>query len=743
MRVAVVVASACGGDAAAPLLNTTPTSEPARVVVTLPVRALPLGETVQASAAVFDSAGNRLAATEVIWSSTAPGVASVSASGLIVAIGSGTAQISALARNAIGSDSVVVLAPPPSPLVRRVATVSISSTASTLHVGASVQLAAVARDSTGSIVEGRAVSWTVDSAGRSVASVSNNGVVTALAAGTAVVRAIVDSVGASAAITVTPTQTAPPVVRSIPVTLSNDTVLVGQVAQASAVALDSTGAVVPGQTFMWSIDSASVVASVSNQGTITALAPGTARVRATVGGVSGSALLTVSPVPTAPPKFGSIPLVMTRLTAGVGPVLVSNAIPLLPGALFASQLADVLLMVNGAEVPIAVAATAGAHKDGSLRTVVVQTTYDIPAAGVPATLQLGAPRTKHASAASIPSVPSAVALPTDPVYLIATELVGPTIPVTTVKALGGVWSKYENDFLKFSDQHWAQSAEGWSGNYYDRVQIYFAWWVRTGNVEYWRRATLMAYDYRTKYLELNNYGSSHHWAQLEGLALHYWLTGDPMSQRAVGRTADVLASYYRKGGLANINHPDMESRIQARSLLGMLLAWEIQAPGAGNYAPNTWGTHLPQMLTQILQAQNANGAFLWNGYCGASINYMNGLLNDVMIRYFDRFQRDPRIAASVKANADWLWSNQWRPDGSFNYQSIRCARNNSGPAASVDLNGLHPAVYGWLYTVTGNTAYREAADSIFAYGVRGAFLSGDKQFNQEYTSSFRYLAYRR
>jgi len=423
-------------------------------------------------------------------------------------------------------------------------------------------------------------------------------------------------------------------------------------------------------------------------------------------------------------------------------VLVSNAIPLMPGALTAAQLANVQLLINGVEVPIAVAATAGSHKDGSLRSVLVQTTYDVPAAGIGATLQLGAARTKNVALGTIPSAPPAVALPTDPVYLIATDLVGPTLPVTAVKALGGVWSRYENDFVKYADQHWAQTADAWSGNYYDRAEIYYAWWVRTGNVEYWRRATLIAVDYRTKYLEPNNYGSSHHWAQLEGLALHYWLTGDPRSQLAVGRTADILASYYRRGALASINHSDMESRIQARSLLGMLLAWETSAPGGGNYTPATWATHLPLMLTQILQAQNVNGAFLWNGYCGASINYMNGLLSAAMIRYYERFQPDPRIQASIQTNADWLWSTQWRTDGSFNYQSIRCATNNSGPSAAVDLNGLFPTAFAWLYVRTGNPAYRTAADSIFANGVRGAFLSGDKQFNQEYTSSFHYPAYR-
>ncbi|MBK6843392.1 MAG: hypothetical protein IPG88_14005 [Gemmatimonadetes bacterium] len=118
-----------------------------------------------------------------------------------------------------------------------------------------------------------------------------------------------------------------------------------------------------------------------------------------------------------------------------------------------------------------------------------------------------------------------------------------------------------------------------------------------------------------------------------------------MSQKAVGKTADVLASYYRKGVLDDTNHIDMESRIQARSLQAMLLAWEMQAPGGGYYTPATWATHLPLMLTQIFKAQKPTGAFLWNGYCGTSINYMNGLLNDVMIRYYQRFQAD---AASLR-----------------------------------------------------------------------------------------------
>lgn len=143
------------------------------------------------------------------------------------------------------------------------------------------------------------------------------------------------------------------------------------------------------------------------------------------------------------------------------------------------------------------------------------------------------------------------------------------------------------------------------------------------------------------------------------------------------------------------------------------------------------------MLAQILKAQRPDGSFLWGGYCTSSINYMNGILNDVLIRYYTRFRPDSVIVSSVRRNADWLWATQWRPDGSFNYQSISCQRNNSGPSRSPDLNGLFVTTYGWLYQQTGDGRYRDAADQIFSTLQRGTYLQGSKQFNQMYTMSYR------
>ena len=59
-----------------------------------------------------------------------------------------------------------------------------------------------------------------------------------------------------------------------------------------------------------------------------------------------------------------------------------------------------------------------------------------------------------------------------------------------------------------------------------------------------------------------------------------------------------------------------------------------------------------------------------------------------------------------------------------------------------DLNNLISAGFGWVYRQTGDAKYRAAGDAIFAGGVTQAYLAGTKQFNESYTSSFRYLGYR-
>ncbi len=68
---------------------------------------------------------------------------------------------------------------------------------------------------------------------------------------------------------------------------------VGQTRQLEAVAYDATGAVVPGRSFEWSTDDAAV-ATIDDDGLVTAVGPDSTLVRATADGVTGSAMILVS-----------------------------------------------------------------------------------------------------------------------------------------------------------------------------------------------------------------------------------------------------------------------------------------------------------------------------------------------------------------------------------------------------------------------------------------------------------------
>jgi hypothetical protein len=70
------------------------------------------------------------------------------------------------------------------------------------------------------------------------------------------------------------------------------------------------------------------------------------------------------------------------------------------------------------------------------------------------------------------------------------------------------------------------------------------------------------------------------------------------------------------------------------------------------------------------------------------------------------------------------------------------AYNTGGTSPTADLNLLIAPAYAWVYQRTGNVAYREKADAIFAGGVKGAWLGNAKHFNQNYRWSFDYIKWR-
>lgn len=173
----------------------------------------------------------------------------------------------------------------------RVTSVAIEPGRLFLRVSQTGQLTATARGASGTPLSGRPVSWTSSAA--TVASVSETGIVTALASGDAIIEATIDGRTATASVQVTPV----PVAR---VVVSPDSArhFVGASVSFTAVARDSAGNSLSGRTVQWSSDAPSV-ASVNAEGVVTTLAVGTARISATIEGERGGASITVVPIPVA------------------------------------------------------------------------------------------------------------------------------------------------------------------------------------------------------------------------------------------------------------------------------------------------------------------------------------------------------------------------------------------------------------------------------------------------------------
>jgi hypothetical protein len=625
------------------------------------------------------------------------------------------------------------------------ATVITNPTSLSLVVKGQSTVVAQAFNAAGSPLPGYLAMWS--SADTTIATVTSAGKITAIAPGTTKVKATMGSVTGNVDVLVSPV-----VVASVLVAPDTATMAAASTRQFTATPRDSAATALSGRVVTWSSSNVNV-ATVSTTGVVTAVASGTSLISATSEGKTGSGTVTVPaattplppPPPTPTPSTGTVALQVARTSATTGPVLVSSAVPLPPGRLKATDLANVKLLVAGVE-PAAVymEALSGTHADGSVRAVLVQFTYDVPATPVAGQLVFGQLRTAPALAKPTADrgSPVAVVLPTDPAYLISTQLVGPTVPAAETAALPAPFAKYEADFRTFADKHWALNGALWTENYYDRAQIYYAWWIRTGTLEYWKRATAMAVTYRRDYLELNAYNSSAHWYQPEGLELHYLLTGDEASRTAVGRVADVFNVPYYMLNLGDVT-AEMENRMQARTLMAYLTAWKLNAPSPLGAA---WATLLPVTLTKILASQDAAGAYRFTrvtNQCGYNKPFMVGLLNDAFIKYHTYFAADARILPAIQKSVDYMWTNDWRPAGrGFVYLDGPCPGYDELQAISPDLNNLIVNGYAWVYQQTKTPAYRDQADQIFAGGVDLSWLAGTKQFNEEYSTSFRYLSYR-
>ncbi len=191
---------ACSGGSSGPTTVAPPPPDPVAAAVAVSPGTARLdapGGTLRLSAEVRDADGNVMPDAAVTWSSDAPDVAAVDASGLVTAVGAGMATVTATAGNATGSASITVDPPVPASVTVSPATVRFDGPGGTQRLSAEV------RDADGNLLPDAEVVWFSDAT--DVARVDADGLVTAIGAGTAVVTAKAGDEGGSATVTVEPT----------------------------------------------------------------------------------------------------------------------------------------------------------------------------------------------------------------------------------------------------------------------------------------------------------------------------------------------------------------------------------------------------------------------------------------------------------------------------------------------------------------------------------------------------------
>ena len=168
-----------------------------------------------------------------------------------------------------------------------VTTVVVNPPSGPLQVGSTFALTAEVRDQTGAAITGKSVAWS--SASASIATVSNEGVVTAQGPGSASISASVEGKSGSTTVTV-----ATPAVFSVRIAPLATPVVAGQSAALAVVVSDRSGNALTGRSITFN-SSAPLVATVDATGQLSARSPGATTITALSEGVSGTLALTVTP----------------------------------------------------------------------------------------------------------------------------------------------------------------------------------------------------------------------------------------------------------------------------------------------------------------------------------------------------------------------------------------------------------------------------------------------------------------
>lgn len=280
-----ITATVEGKTVTVPVFVVDPTVATVTVTATVPPTFF-VGQTLQATAVARDGGNNTLTSFATTWTSSAPAVATVSASGLITAVTAGTTTITATSGGRSGTLNVTVSLVPVSRIILTMPKPA--------QVGRGASVVAQLRNSANAVLtnDQRVFGW--HSSDESIATISATGVITGLTYGTTIVTCVVENrVGV---LTVNVTEAG---IDYIVVTPDSSDLKVGATRQYTATAFDADSvplsvAALNGRPFEWTTAN-SATARVSNTGLVLGIATGTTFVSASIGSVADNAKVVIIP----------------------------------------------------------------------------------------------------------------------------------------------------------------------------------------------------------------------------------------------------------------------------------------------------------------------------------------------------------------------------------------------------------------------------------------------------------------
>jgi hypothetical protein len=293
-----------------------------------------------------------------------------------------------------------------------------------------------------------------------------------------------------------------------------------------------------------------------------------------------------------------------------------------------------------------------------------------------------------------------------------------------------------------------------AATYYDAISVYLQISKYTGDAKWQACAQAAKEIYRDKYVIGNKGQVPGYWNFTNGLVMDYQINRDETSKTAAILLSQNAAFATDLTPLASTASPE-RSRELVYTIRAYLNAEKLGVPRRARLTDLITQAlgHVHQwfkLKTYPLQGTSnppdpvGDGKYYFQPF-------MAGLTMEGLIMWYEATQ-DARVLPAVKSCLDWMWENAWVPaDQAFWYI-------NYIPVAHPDPSVLHPfppkpgapdlnlliaPAYAWYYKMTGDTIYRDRGDQVFEGGAKKAYLWGAKQFNQNYSYGFDYVARRK